>query len=194
MENVFPQPPRCPRLEQYTLWPRTVSPPAVWASLPKARLCRFKLPAQPQWGHGDCLRKKVGASTPARRAQNDKADGTSPLLPKCNRSRRAFLHGTSRRRDSVQEDLEKRQDGTERHSTHIAIVTLPRFTIPIRHKHGTSYDGTAALNTQPRPLPSAVGGRRCVPAPFLKSSLRLHSTSSARQPLTEAGFKSILHL
>ena len=31
--------------------------------------------------------------------------------------------------------------------------------------------------------------RRCVPALFLKSSLRLHFTSSARQPPTEAGFK-----
>ncbi len=38
---------------------------------------------------------------------------------------------------------------------------------------------------------SVSGWRRrcCVPAPFLKSSLRLHFTSSARQTPTEAGFK-----
>jgi len=40
---------------------------------------------------------------------------------------------------------------------------------------------------------SSVSGwrRRGVPAPFLISSLRLHATSSAHQPLTEALFKFI---
>jgi hypothetical protein len=40
-----------------------------------------------------------------------------PLLPEGNRSRRAFLHGTSRRRDSVQKSLRKRKDGTDGTST-----------------------------------------------------------------------------
>ena len=74
-----PQPPCGPRLEQNTRCPRSRCPVAVNRSLPKERLCRFKVPTQPQCGQGDCLREKVARSTPENRAQNEKANGTSVL-------------------------------------------------------------------------------------------------------------------
>jgi hypothetical protein len=78
-------------LEQYTRCPRNTSPSAASGSLPNARLCRFKLPTQPQCGHGDCLSKKAAPSTPDRCAQNGMADGTSLLLPELEIVRRAFF-------------------------------------------------------------------------------------------------------
>lgn len=40
----------------------------------------------------------------------------------------------------------KGKDGAGRHLTRTAIVNSPELTIPIRHKNGTSYDGTAVIN------------------------------------------------
>ena len=41
----------------------------------------------------------------------------------------------------------KEGDGARRHFRHTGIVILTKIAIPIRPKHGTFYDGTAALNT-----------------------------------------------
>ncbi len=41
----------------------------------------------------------------------------------------------------------KGKDGAGRHLTRTAIVNSPELTIPIRHKNGTSYDGTAVINS-----------------------------------------------
>jgi hypothetical protein len=77
------------------------------------RLCRFKLPKQPQCGHGDCLREKVGSSTPAHRAQNEMADGTStlvarnPLAPSSFFARHCLTAGLG------SEGFEKKQDGAD---------------------------------------------------------------------------------
>lgn len=111
--NVRPHPPRSPRLEQYTRCPRNVSPSVALGSFPNARLCRFKLPMQPQCGHGDCLREKAAPSTPGRRAQNEKADGTSPLLPKVNQSRRAFSARHLKTAELGSERFEKKKDGAD---------------------------------------------------------------------------------
>ena len=40
----------------------------------------------------------------------------------------------------------KEGDGATRHFRHTGIVILTKIAIPIRPKHGTFYDGTAALN------------------------------------------------
>jgi hypothetical protein len=63
----------------------------VLGSLPSERLCRFNAPMQPQCGHGDCLREKAVSSTPARHGQNEKANGTSLLLPKSEMVGRVFF-------------------------------------------------------------------------------------------------------
>jgi hypothetical protein len=107
--KVRPQPPRRPRLEQNTRWPRQVWPSGVWGSLPSERLWRFNAPTQPQCGHGDCLSEKGGFSTPAHRAQNEKADGTS-RLPARRQPESSSLLRPSQRRNSVQKGL--RKEGT----------------------------------------------------------------------------------
>ena len=91
MEKVRPQPPRCPRLEQNTRWPRQVSPSAALGSLPNDRLCRFSAPRQPQCGQGDCLREKAWSSTPARRARNEMANETSALAARTGNGSSSFF-------------------------------------------------------------------------------------------------------
>ena len=41
----------------------------------------------------------------------------------------------------------KEGDGARRHFSHTGIVFPTKIAISIRPKHGTFYDGTAALNT-----------------------------------------------
>ena len=81
-------------------WNKTPAVPGrVWPSrrrdhCRKEWLCRFKVPAQPQCGQGDCLREKVARSTPGRRAQNEKADGTSALAARTKPGSSSFFDGT----------------------------------------------------------------------------------------------------
>jgi len=79
-ENVRPQPPRRPRLEQNTRWPRNDWPLARKGSLPTERLCRFSVSTFPQRGQRCCLSEKASPSTHRCRAQNEKANGTSTLV------------------------------------------------------------------------------------------------------------------
>jgi len=43
--------------------------------------------------------------------------------------------------------LREKKDGAERHFSHTGIATSFKPTMAVRHKHGTSHDGTAALNS-----------------------------------------------
>lgn len=82
-----------------------------------------------------------------------------PLLPENTRPRRAcFFDGTAAAELNGR-GLRKGEDGAGRHFAHIAIVNSPGLTILIRHKHGTFYDGTAALNTKGFALARLLGLR-----------------------------------
>jgi len=107
IEKVPPQPPRRPRLEQNTRWPRTTWPLVLTGSLPRRKLCRFSVSIFPQRGQRCCLREKAGTATLARRAQNEKGGGTSRLVARKPRPASSFFDGTSRRRNSVQKGLGK---------------------------------------------------------------------------------------
>jgi hypothetical protein len=107
MENVLPQPPRWPRLEQNTRWPRTVWPLARAGSLPRKMLCRFSVSTWPQRGQRCCLSEKAGTATRNRHAQNEKANGTSTLAARKPPPASSFFDGTSRRRNSVVQDKRK---------------------------------------------------------------------------------------
>ena len=114
-QKVRPQPPRWPRSEQNTRWPRNAWPFTAKGSLPKERLWRFNAPRQPQCGQGDCLREKAVSSTPGHHAQSEKANGTSDFAARAVRDRSSFLWRPFRRRSSVEQDQGKAEaalDGT----------------------------------------------------------------------------------
>jgi hypothetical protein len=112
--------------------PATAAPPAIGTIHP---LATKRLTARPQGivANGTAvpvqtanaaamrtwrlLEEKAAISTPGHRAQNEKADGTSPLLPESKMVRRAFFDGTVQRRNSVQKDFGKRRDGADGTST-----------------------------------------------------------------------------
>lgn len=58
MEKVRPHPPRFPRFEQKTRWPRKTLPAATAGSLPRRRLWRLSRPQRRQWGHRCCLSQR----------------------------------------------------------------------------------------------------------------------------------------
>ena len=97
-KKVRPQPSRRPRLEQNTRCPRRVRPLRTRGSLPKERLCRFRVPLQPQCGQGDCLREKAWHPTHWHREENERANGTSHLAARVKPGwSRFFLMGLQRR-------------------------------------------------------------------------------------------------
>jgi hypothetical protein len=148
MENVRPQPPRWPRLEQNTRCPRQVWPSLALGSLPSERLCRFNAPTQPQCGHGDCLREKAACSTPGRREQNEKVDETSRLAARKPRSSSSFLrHCLTAQLGSI--GFRKRQDGADG-----TITTLNSYSRPgLRVQFGQN---TALLTTALRLLTATI--------------------------------------
>ena len=85
-----PQPPRLPRLEQNTRWPRAHCAPAWAGSLPRRKLCRFSVSTRSQRGQRCCLREKAIPSAPTRRAQNEKASGTSGPAARSHMSSSSF--------------------------------------------------------------------------------------------------------
>ena len=77
-----PPPPRWPRLEQKTRCPLADWPSVLAGSLPRRRLCRFRVSFCPQRGQRCCLREKPVSSTPRDPGQNEMENATwAELLP-----------------------------------------------------------------------------------------------------------------
>lgn len=71
LEIVRPEPPRRPRSEQNTRWPR-IDRPLVWAgSLPRRMLCRFSMSQRSQRGQRRCLREKALPQGAEDRGRNE---------------------------------------------------------------------------------------------------------------------------
>lgn len=69
--KVFPQPPRSPRSEQNTRWPRTSEPFATAGSFPRSTLWRLSVPRHPQCGQQCRLSEKARRLTPPRHPRNE---------------------------------------------------------------------------------------------------------------------------
>src|SRR5438270_11824246 len=77
--KVLPQPLRCPRSEQNTLWPLTNRPAGADESLPRRTLWRLSDSVPPQCGQGCCLSEKARHSTLPGRARSENKAGSYPF-------------------------------------------------------------------------------------------------------------------
>lgn len=81
-------------------------------------------------------------------AQNEKANGTSALAARKPCGSSSFFRRHFKTAGLGSRGLRKKEDGTGRRLGRTEIINPPEFVMAIRPKHGTFYDGTAALNSK----------------------------------------------